>query len=1820
MPTVDVVHQQPIHVINTNGVKGEIAPGSRGMSPVNPAHIHKTTYYGIEVLEKLIWKDWTKGKEYSKNLVLKNISVKTLKLSYRVPESRFFSTLYPKPLFLSAGSSFTLPITFRPLETVGYDDQVVFFFKNGDEFIIPLRAVLPKTDISIPINLDFKMCAVKDSSSISFDVYNTGDLDTTLQWECQEPFTIQPPEADLKYQSCVKFTATFRPQAAKVYEVKAICKFGSDFRMKRPTAFYGIGKFPHLLISSSGGKPITENNKRLKSIETEVNFGCIPVASTVNHFVDLHNLSSVRTPFHVERIVGMSRMDTAYHCNQTHGVVPPMSFMRIPITFTPNTVDACSIDYFSVASVGDISRSVIKCVGSSTGPEVTLGLNHINFMQLDEGRTATRTLDIINISNVEAIYQFELDCEESAFKFQTTSGILKPNSTQTIIISFVPQFPINYFRRIACLVHNQPPLYLDLMGTCHSETEKPAVLKYDHVVRYHTHVERGLSFIAPEQLNEMLKAKRLGVDHNGCLEVLHDEDKVGLTLNTSIKDIPRYERYFHDGFHSELSYVLPHVTTDVDVLEFGNIQDLNMPVDKTINVTNHTRGKVTVQWMGDSSHPFSVTPATLDIPPLKACSFRVKFNGNLPNKLFGSELECFVFYKSMRDYRLVEDKTHCPPWCLTVKCLANTFQPNNETYLPRTALIPPVVVFPAINTGEAAYRTLVMANTGDTPIMYNLAESIKAQSLVRSRCGTKESKNEVFSVKPRQGLLRSGYQVFTICMRPTVVNSFSHELIVRLNDNDKYDQMIHLCGSAESAEVLLDNEGAMFFKPTCVASESNRTYGFKNVSRIPLRFQWNLSFEDKKILKVQPENGVIQPNQSLVQTWSFSPTEDKKFVMKPSLVVWGQGLSATSSGGKKRKFTVRAVGEGSLGDLQTDPDHKCLDFGDIIVGSSSSRRITIYNNSNCSLQFKLIIDFFDGLQTGTGGAQGSPKLEFDVVEGVLPARSKKFITATIRPMERIFYQYAISYQLVTSNGALTHPAVREPQHLMHIFATGVFPVLKVTDIRSLGSAVGISKKTLWNLFSVDNLNAYLDSDPSSDELTYNIATRHSTRPRDSVMTRAVLDFNFSAAPLGSEACTVSINFENIGTVPCEWAFMFPRDIQMELGYWTESGDCDQDELHDMKVMDNKLFSVSPKKGLLKPGDTITITFSYQHTMAGTDRLPVLLKLAKGREIMLNFVGVTVEPTVPYIHFPSNKHTFNPVPVGEKISPKQVYELYNGGALPVTYVCDLTPLDIIKEENFDQPIFECLNPSGEILPGRAISIEWRFFPLEAKTYMIDIPIQVHNGETAIVTFVGIGYDKRIMGDTMPLSDQPDLCGVPNIQTAQIPGQLGYLSMERISFGNMPLFSQARRMVFVTNKSKDRSIFFEWHVTSHTDTQFLNIYPLRGEIRPNEYKMCRVTFQASGVPSFYDLDLVCEIADLHEYTKFKSQLVDWEKERDRQMTEFCVTEDDLDADLRTPKVVDIMDAEPTGRLSKLDALAEGRPVSADGELSKYKTLPPIRQLTADEERNLKWKKQKKLSHLWKKPEPPKPFLLHLGITARTHDTRHFQANFPEEYCHFFIDRTLSDRASNIKSDVPGNPLLDCSVAESNIVASVLGNCLRGLLDDTYFIQAVKKVMLEPVPYFKQFTESKPISPWSSTPRDDQAEGSMDSLLLQENRSPRLSGGSFRDTASDIIENPSIITPQDSERSCSIGNDSFRMSPFRQLMIDEETRLTEEAEVLKTKQIIKKLPEFGNTVEQVLENAVLNLMYEALSSEYSVVSKPRFIAMPRRPQSTKSRFSQN
>lgn len=103
--------------------------------------------------------------------------------------------------------------------------------------------------------------------------------------------------------------------------------------------------------------------------------------------------------------------------------------------------------------------------------------------------------------------------------------------------------------------------------------------------------------------------------------------------------------------------------------------------------------------------------------------------------------------------------------------------------------------------------------------------------------------------------------------------------------------------------------------------------------------------------------------------------------------------------------------------------------------------------------------------------------------------------------------------------------------------------------------------------------------------------------------------------------------------------------------------------------------------------------------------------------------MTVEKSLPYIHFPSSTHSFAPVAVGEKQCPKQVYELYNGGSVPVTFEIDSAPLNLLKSDNFDHNVLQCLNPKGVISPGKTYLVEWMFYPLEARTYQVSL--NLHN---------------------------------------------------------------------------------------------------------------------------------------------------------------------------------------------------------------------------------------------------------------------------------------------------------------------------------------------------------------------------------------------------------------------------------------------------------------------------------------------------------------
>lgn len=53
-----------------------------------------------------------------KQLIVKNVLMKTQKIRYKLPKTRYFSMEFPKTVTLSAGMSWMIPITFRPLAKV----------------------------------------------------------------------------------------------------------------------------------------------------------------------------------------------------------------------------------------------------------------------------------------------------------------------------------------------------------------------------------------------------------------------------------------------------------------------------------------------------------------------------------------------------------------------------------------------------------------------------------------------------------------------------------------------------------------------------------------------------------------------------------------------------------------------------------------------------------------------------------------------------------------------------------------------------------------------------------------------------------------------------------------------------------------------------------------------------------------------------------------------------------------------------------------------------------------------------------------------------------------------------------------------------------------------------------------------------------------------------------------------------------------------------------------------------------------------------------------------------------------------------------------------------------------------------------------------------------------------------------------------------------------------------------------------------------------------------------------------------------------------
>ncbi|NXQ35424.1 CFA65 protein, partial [Alaudala cheleensis] len=1708
--------------------------------PAREAKKKKVIIWGIEVPETLSWHGWELGKEMIKHLTLKNVHGKAQKLSYRSPSTPFFFTVFPQPITLNPGMSVTLPIVFRPSEKRDYEDNI-FFLKAEGEFSVTLHAMLPRFCLSFPATVQLPVCAIHNLMEATFPMRNTGDLVSIFAWETPRPFFMNPDHGTLNPGAECMVKVIFQPQVAGVHDAAATCWFGGEVKQKRTIQLKALAKYPCLSVNVTGKK---SEGIQLGKFQDVLYFGSVPVGTTVEKSVEIFNMSVVDAPCNIEQAKDPLLRDYVFSCDVSRGVVPAKGKLVLCIRFQPQIVGEQSTDYFTITSAGCHLETVLKVVGSCRGPSVSLNRYSVDFDWINLGESLMQTLKISNTSDVPAYYQFDIDCKGSVFSLDHPCGVLEGTTTLTVKVIFRPTHPMNYHRRVVCLVHHQEPMYVDFFGTCHSDTAKPTTLQERHLSWYRTNMVRGLTFYPPDILSVMLKDGKLQMDEKGALmlppEISEDQPPKEYVEPNAMTE------YFYDGVSSDLALFPAHVSVSPREYDFGRCMPPCKAEPLALCVTNHTKGSIIVVWTPSHGSAFEVHSEICDIPPLKSSTFYVFCKPTQVNSLYAAELEGFAV---MRHYTNIEnDATICPSWCLTVRLRAHTYEAEREHFIPQYILDVPKT-FPPVVCDTDTYCSMLMSNTSTSLITFGVNQTACPSVLV----------------KPSSGhIIPGGHQIFFLSTHPVNTVLQQHVLPLELNSYPAYTKEIVLQSCGQSLLLLLEGDGNLYFKPLQIGTSSTRMYTIKNCTRLPMFFTWKIYQSDSKILSVSPTAGILQPYEAMAQAWTFTPDKETKYLLRPTVFVRWKSSDPMSPKGVH--YVLRVIGEGALGTIRAQKKH--LDLGNVLVGDEKSCSMVLLNDGICTLNYILSVEqLITGPRVPEEVHSDPLALELEHSRGTIPARSKVFVHIKVRPARRLCYSWSIKYAICTPRAADPASTKEEQQPLCCIVAAGVYPTLCITDACTTGIASNISKLRLWKLFSLDTLNEFLERDPTPGELTHKVPTRHSTCLIPPANTPLLLDFDFGSAPVGSEPTIVTLLLENKGVIPVDWAFLFPTDQKMDMEHWAEDADFTPQELHQMRIQDNQLFSVSPKSGTLLPGQEKSVQLSHRHDFIGTDRLPVLLKISHGHEILLTFSSVTVKHDQRYVHFASTKHVFAPTAVGGSHPPIQIYKLYNGGSMPVTFEVQLDNIVKMQEKNFQHPVFVCLTPRGEIPPGETGHIEWIFSPLEAKTYVIDVPIHILEGESTQITFQGVGYNPNTSGETATSSQLFSSAVIPGSAKLTVPGQAATLSQQRICLGNIPDCSKAGRLVFLNNISKSKAVVFTWQISSCKE-KVMEIAPESGVAQPGESIPCFITLLPTRSPYFCRINLVCEVYIQESLVQYERDLHEWEKEKERQAVEFTIT----DKDLGTKK----KQTSPSPTISL-------------PFLSLQQTLPPIKSHPKPSQPPGHIGRQQLLdkdaSQVWVKPEPPTPLLLHLDVSARSYTIEEFVSNFTLDVPRYFLSRAQPSESKFVDGSRDRNKtdmepkwlsLAAASKQELEVVTDILTGVIRSVLENNDFQKSVRKIQHEPIPYFSQFQSAK-------------------SAELQDSRE-----------GSTIPSRVSASTDLDLEKDGEKKKMSYKTSPSDLL----ESCETFHHKQLREKDIISRQPAVGNLVELVLENTLQNILIEASRGEVVLTARPRVIALPPSP----------
>ena len=1441
---------------------------------VMTARYERAHVWGIDCVERLTWRGWEPGGSYVRTVTLKNVGKKALKVKYRLPQTKYFEMEFPETMKIQPGLSTTVDVTFRPIRFEQYDDFIEFKVAGAGAFQVKVSALLPFISLKMPPAVDFGYGAVNELMQKDFTFVNDGDVAVSYKWAVDLPFVFTPGEGSLEPGETGHVHAEFTPADATVNVVNAICALTDQSGHALPTESYNcsvtaVGKYPYVRFS-----------------EPEIDFGEVMVGRSVEQTVKLMNQSPVGASYEVAR--GETEHDHVFKCTgkgSQGGYLKQKSHEEFKVQFTPSMPGTFSSESFKAYTPGG-NVATVKITGTAIGPSVTLSQSTFQFGSVVAGKSVRRVLDIENHSDLPVHWQIDSECL-GTFALGADRGVLEPKfqgipGKAQVVVTFAPIEPANYHKRIIVALRDHRPLAFDVVGTGYDDKRRPAPMRQSHVEEYRAMCAAGL--ITPGQPPSRRERSLFP----------NEIDAVKASAMTAQET---YMAMFEPD-------PLVAVSLDKSQIDFGPTNRFKTPQSRTVTVTNDCKQKLVVFWGGqepaavnDTSvdaeakraaaadrNPFFAFPESCDLRPGQSAEFRITFRPTKDKQHYARQLECFAYVKSMRSFRQVTEDNFTPPWTSTVWAFGHThghagaqlgFQPKCSFTARGSRLY-----FPPTVKGDYAFQTIGLRNDGDTAVGFEFpAKALGSGLEVDENTGYASP----FSCHPSKGAVPPrSFTLVTFRFDATDTEPHREQMHCVLNGLPERAITLDVRARGHVPRVTVGDGNAFVFTPTCVGAAATREIEMRNASRINVLYEWAIPERLANVLGVSPHAGMIRGDQTIKSTWTFCPNKSRKFGFKIPLLLrvpngevsdpgaTGRREAFVGAGTVEERVDVNIHAEGTSGSVAMRPES--VDFGHAVVDQSAERTIELHNRSNGIVRYRLETVFDDGC------TEFDADVTFDESVGQIPARSSSTVRVTYRGRCRGDVGFRIVCRVV--NAAKPSRTVQEEEDdapSVHAIATADYPTLCVTD----AACPGVAKPVLWKRLSLNALNAELARPPTAveDRLQRTGGYDGSLASARSLQGLTSVALGLGVGLEGAEPTAAYVEVCNTGALPAEWRLMTRDESEVDMENWVEIGEPD-DEItaHQRFVVEHGIVEVSPRRGVLQPGERQPVRVLYKHAHVGQHWLTALLNVKDGRSVRLELGGRTVGSKVRCLDIsPANPsmalHTFAPVRIGDVHPPKQSVELRNPTGEEVEWNVDLTPLAALRTANWGFDILTCHNPRGTIPPFGTALLNWTFQPCEERAYECAVAVEIvkrfkwETAETCVMTLRGAGtlpedrggapVDDTLVGDCA----RESWIGYRTVPSLPPASEIA-LSSGSCVFGAVPTLSIVRRVVTLRSMTDDREYEFEWQLGAFAEDanglepgSSVAIEPMRGVVERGEEVFVKITYSAGPNPQVFDGEIRC-----------------------------------------------------------------------------------------------------------------------------------------------------------------------------------------------------------------------------------------------------------------------------------------------------------------------------------------------------------------------------